>query len=230
MSRHVPVTTENERPAWSGGLSDREYRWILEYLVDLNARQAALRCGLGRGNVKSATEIGSRFKRRLAATISEAIAEKSGIVGSAVLGELGAIAFSKITDYLKLEKGRLVLTVSDLNDLPDEAKAAIAKLRERMNEDGTVSIEVELHDKIPALKLLGSAAGAFVDRHEISGPNGGPVQFEDTAADVRARIKERLNALRKAQEAPPFAVIEPPLQRIAPPQAKEPPLVIDAEP
>jgi hypothetical protein len=34
------------------------------------------------------------------------MAERNGVTGAAVVGELGAIAFSNIKNYLKLENGR----------------------------------------------------------------------------------------------------------------------------
>jgi terminase small subunit-like protein len=151
------------------------------------------------------------------------------VTGAAVVNELGAIAFSKITDYLKIENGRLVLAVSNLNDLPDEAKAAIARLRERVNDDGSISIEVELHDKLVALDKLGKSIGLFKERHEVSGPNGGPVQLEDTVADIRQRIKDRLAKLAAAREAEVVAEFQPPPRRLAPPLQPMTAPVIDAE-
>jgi hypothetical protein len=63
---------------------------------------------------------------------------------------------------LNLQNKRLVLAVDDLDELPDEAKAAIAKLKERVNGDGSISIEVELHDKLVALDRLGKSIGFLV--------------------------------------------------------------------
>lgn len=227
MSRNVPVPTE-KAPAWASGLSDKEWRWVLEYLVDLNARQATLRCGFAKGNVKSATEIGSRFKRRLAANISAALAERSGITATAVVSELGAVAFSRITDFLKLENGRLVLTVSDLSELSEEAKAAIAKLRERVNDDGSVSIEVELHDKLGALDKLGKSIGLFKERAEVTHIRDYEAEAE-AAEDVRRRIDERLKQLRRALNAETVAEIEPPVARVALPIQPVAQPIIDAE-
>jgi phage terminase small subunit len=222
----IPVKTENT-PQWAAELTLRERRFVEEYIIDLNGRRAGVRAGLG--NPKSAGEIASRMRKKatVAAAISALMAERNGVTATAVVNELGAIAFSKITDYLRIENGRLVLAVADLNDLSDEAKSAIAKLRERINEDGSISIEVELHDKIPALNLLGKSVGVFVDRQEISGPNGGPIEVAE--ADPMDRINERLSSLRGAQEAEALAEFDSPVARIAPPQPERRGLVIDAQ-
>jgi phage terminase small subunit len=161
-----------------------------------------------------------RKKAAVAAAISALMAERSGVTSTAVVNELGAIAFSNITDYLKLENGRLVLAVADLNDLSDEAKAAIAKLRERVNHDGSISIEVELHDKISALDRLGKSIGLFKERSEVAH------RHEVELVDPLDRINARLEQLRKARAAEPFVEIEPPLQRhIAPPTTPAGPII-----
>jgi phage terminase small subunit len=117
-----PIPTE-AAPPWAADLSLRERRFVEEYIVDLNGRQAAIRAGLGK-SIKSATEMASRMRKNptVAAAISALMAERSGVTGAAVVGELGAIAFSRITDYLKLENKRLVLAVDDLNELTDERR------------------------------------------------------------------------------------------------------------
>jgi phage terminase small subunit len=220
----LPATTETA-PQWDAELTLREKRFVEEYIIDLNGRQAAIRAGLGK-SIKSATEMASRMRKKphVAAAISALMAERSGVTGAAVVGELGAIAFSRITSYLKLEKGRLVLAVADLNELPDEAKAAIARLRERVDPDtGLVSIDVELHDKLGALDKLGKTLGIFKERSEVAHTH--EIEF----VDPLDRIRERLNALRKAQEAEPIAEIQPPLERITAPQPERTGPVIDAD-
>jgi hypothetical protein len=141
-----------------------------------------------------------------------------------VVGELGAIAFSRISNYLKIQGGRLVMAVASLDELPEEAVAAIAKLKERVNDDGSISIEIELHDKLGALDRLGKSIGLFKEtdvnhRHK----------HEHEFVDPMARIKDRLNALRKAQQSGPVVEIDSPPHRIAPLSAERQPPVIDPQ-
>jgi phage terminase small subunit len=220
MSRHVPVPTE-DAPSWAADLSLRERAFVQEYIVDLNGRAAGVRAGLGK-NPKSAGEMAAklRAKPHVAAAISALMNEKHGIVGARVVAELGAIAYTRMTDFVRLDKGRLVLKVKDLDELPDEAKAAIAKLKERENDDGSISIEVELHDKLSALDKLGKSIGLFKE-HEVS------VLHTVKFVDPISRIKERLNALKRAREVGPISEIDSPPKRIAPPQPQ--PQTIDAQ-
>jgi phage terminase small subunit len=224
MYHNAPTKTDNGS-VWAADLSLRERRFVEEFIVDLNGRQAAIRAGLGK-SAKSASEMASRMRKKpaVAAAISALMAERNGVTGAAVVSEIGALAFSRITDFLKLENGRLVLAVASLDDLPDKAKAAIAKIKERVDPGtGLITIEVELWDKISALDKLGKTLGIFRQRAEVAHTH--EIEF----IDPLARIKERLNALRRSQEAGPVVEIQPPVERIAPPQPRSEPPVIDAQ-
>jgi phage terminase small subunit len=164
MGRHIPVKTA-ETPPWAAELTLKQRRFVEEFIVDLNGRAAGVRAGLG-SNPKSAGEIASKLRKipAVAAAISALMAEKHGVVGAAVVGELGAIAFSRISNYLKIQDGRLVLAVASLDDLPDEPVAAIAKLKERVNDDGSISIEVELQMRLSGKERQRSSWGRVVLR------------------------------------------------------------------
>jgi phage terminase small subunit len=211
----LPPATEST-PTWAADLSLRERRFVQEYVVDLNGRAAGVRAGLG-GNPKSAGEMAAklRAKPHVAAAISSLMNEQHGVAGARIISELGAIAYSRMSDIVQLdEKGRLVLKVKNLDELPDEAKAAIVKLKERHNEDGTITIEVELADKLVALTRLGQAVTLFKEadvnhrhKHEVE------------IVDPKARIMERLAALKKALDAEAPIEVEPPVRRPQLPRA-----------
>lgn len=76
-------------------LTEKQKRFCDEYLIDLNATQAAIRAGY---SVKNADKIGSELlgKTRVSETISRKIAERSkrtGINQDRVIQELARIAF-----------------------------------------------------------------------------------------------------------------------------------------
>jgi phage terminase small subunit len=225
----LPAAAPKAPPAWARDLSPVEMRFVQEYVIDLNGMQAALRAGLGgkNKNKKSAGSVAARIKKRahVASAITALLAEQSGVTASAIVGELGAIGFSRITDYLKLENGRLALAVDDLKDLPDEAAAAISKLRERVWDDGTITIEVELHDKVAALNMLAKATPFFKERGEIK--HSVEIEEDDPLDRIRARI-DQLIKNNQAFDAS-RGEIDAPVQRPAlPPAAKVGP-IIDAE-
>jgi phage terminase small subunit len=219
-----PPTTEST-PSWAAELSLRERAFVQEFIVDLNGRAAGVRAGLGK-NPKSAGEMAAKLRKKpaVAEAISILLTESAGLAGVNVVNEIAAVAHSRITDYLKLdESGRLVLTVKNLDDLPDQAKAAISKLKQRVLEDGTLITEVELHPKMEALDRLARVLGIYrPERFEADH------HHEHEFIDPISRIKERLIALKRAREAGPILEIDLPARRIAPPQPERSAPVIDA--
>lgn len=61
--------------------------------------------------------------------------------------------------------------VKDTRDLSPSARRLYAGVK--VTKDG---LEVKMHDKAAALVNVGKHLGMFTDRHEFSGPDGGPIQ------------------------------------------------------
>ena len=106
-------------------LTPKQARFCEEYLVDLNATQAAIRAGY---SVESAGSIGSEnlSKPEIRARIETAMAERSkrtGINADRVLRELGRIAFVNPKDVLDLQ------TAEVKPDTSDDDLAAIAGMK-----------------------------------------------------------------------------------------------------
>jgi phage terminase small subunit len=223
----LPPNTEST-PEWAEELSDKERRFVEAYVISLNGKEAAIAAGMGR-NPKSASEMASKLRKkpRVAEAISKLMNQRSGMAGVSVVNEIAAIAYSRITDYLKLdENGRAVLTVKNLEDLPEQARAAICKLKQRVLEDGTIITEVELHPKMEALDRLGRVHGIYrPERFEAEH------HHEHELVDPMKRIQERLAALRRNLDAEPVAEIDGPPKRtsIAPPRPEPQAPVIDIE-
>ena len=140
-----------------------------EYLVDLNATQAAIRAGY---SVASAGSIGNELltKPEVRARIDKAMAERSkrtGINADRVLQELGKIAFVNAADVINMNDA----TVIDDADRDDTAAIASVKVKIIPGEDGDgVEREVRLADKLKALELCGRHLGMFKDNPEGNAP------------------------------------------------------------
>lgn len=137
-------------------LTEKQKRFVAEYLVDLNATQAAIRAGYSK---KNADKIGHELlgKTRVSDAIQEAMNERSSrteITQDMVLRELAAIGFSKATDYVNIQDG--VVRLKDTDGMTDAQKSAIASI-----EDGKYGAKVRLHDKVRALEKLGEHLGMF---------------------------------------------------------------------
>ena len=79
----------------------------------------------------------------------------------AVRQELEAVAAGQITDVVswhKNEYGRDVVTVVSSDQLSERAKRAIKKIKVTPTELGN-QIEIEMHDKLSALRILARAEG-----------------------------------------------------------------------
>ncbi len=137
-------------------MTKKQKRFVEEYLVDLNATQAAIRAGYKPGTAYS---IGSENlkKPEIKAAIDKAMAERSrrtGVNQDRILLELARIGFAKITDVVDLKTGKIKDCVSE-DDL-----ACIQSLKIKPGEFGTER-EIKMYDKKSALVELGKHLGMF---------------------------------------------------------------------
>lgn len=137
-------------------LTEKQKRFVAEYLVDLNATQAAIRAGYSK---KNADKIGHELlgKTRVSDAIQEAMNERSSrteITQDMVIRELAAIGFSKATDYVRIQDG--IVLIKDTDGLTDAQKTAISSI-----EDGKYGVKIRLHDKVRALEKIGEHLGMF---------------------------------------------------------------------
>src|SRR5215213_1985099 len=108
---HGSRRPQREDAAPLHGLTARQARFVEEYLVDLNATQAAIRAGY---SARTANEQASRLLANVsvAAAISEALAaraERTQITADQVVEELAAIGFAKLGDYAEWGPERFAL-------------------------------------------------------------------------------------------------------------------------
>lgn len=163
-------------------LSPKQNQFIAEYLVDLNATQAAIRAGY---SGKTAEKIGSENLRKpeIRRAIDEALARRAARVEvrqDDVLRELLRIMSCDIAGAFD-EKGRL----RPLKDIPEDVRRVIAGVKVKQlfepGEEGLYHsgdlLEVKFWDKTKALELAGKHLKLWVEKQEISGPNNQPVSI-----------------------------------------------------
>ena len=145
-------------------MTKKQKKFVEEYLIDLNATQAAIRAGY---SPETAGSIGAENlkKPEIKSRIDKAMAERSrrtGINQDRVLQELARIGFAKITDIVDPE------TAEIRTDASDDDLACIQSIKIKPNEFGTER-EVKLYDKKSALVDLGKHLGLFKDKVELTG-------------------------------------------------------------
>ena len=149
-------------------MTPKQKAFVDEYLIDLNATQAAIRAGY---SSKNADKIGHELlgKTRVSESISQAMAERSrrtGISQDRVIRELAKIAFVNASDVIDPE---------DASVLVDAAREDLAciqsvKVKQMTGEKGDMTErEVKLADKLRALELLGKHLGMWTDKLELEG-------------------------------------------------------------
>ncbi|MEK4473335.1 terminase small subunit [Paenibacillus sp. FSL R7-0048] len=161
-------------------LTDKQQKFVDEYLIDLNATQAAIRAGY---SVKTAKEIGAEnlSKPHIRARIDERLAvlsRRTGINQERIMRELARIAFLNAPDVVNFSDA----TIRD--DASEDDTAAIASVKVKtipgQDSDG-VEREIKFADKIKALELLGKRYGMWVDK-QITGEIGVQI-IDDIGSD-----------------------------------------------
>lgn len=202
---------------WESELTAKQRQFVREYLIDLNATQAAIRAGYSQD---TASAIGAENLRKpnLKAAIDAAMkirGERTEITADRVLKELAKIGFADIRKAIKWQ-GTLVteednpdggdtlviknvvtnnVTLISSDDIDDETAAAISEISQ--NTSG--GIKLKLHDKRAALVDIGKHLGMFTDKIEHSGPNGGPIEMQDITPERRKAAIATILA-RKAKD------------------------------
>lgn len=155
-------------------LTPKQARFVDEYLIDLNATQAAIRAGY---SAKRADAIGHENLRKpeIADAISErmkARSERTEITQDRVLAELAKIAFA---DQRKVMTwGPDGVRLRDSVELTDDEAAIVSEVSETTSKDGG-SLKLKTHDKVGALKLLGDHLGMWKQKIEHTGKDGAPL-------------------------------------------------------
>ena len=143
-------------------MTDKQARFCEEYMIDLNATQAAIRAGY---SPKTAQEQSARLlsnvmvQNRLAQLQAEQ-SRRTGVSADRVVRELAKIAFANASGLIDPETASVKLDASR-DDL-----AAIQSIKVKsFGEDG-LEHEVKLADKLRALDLLGKHLGMYKDASE----------------------------------------------------------------
>lgn len=171
----------------SDGLTNKQRRFIDEYLVDFNATQAAIRCGY---SSKTAGVIGCENLKK--PNIAEAIKKKieeNAMSAEEIILRLSDIARGNISDLMSLstmgyhfklttedEEGNLI--PNPKNKLIKRIKQKVTTITGKDEEKEIIETDLELLDQQAALNTLAKYRGLLIDRHELTGRDGGAIPIE----------------------------------------------------
>ena len=143
-------------------LTDKQRKFCEEYLIDLNATQAAIRAGYSEN---SANEIASQNLAKLniqeyLSKRQKELSEATGITQKKVIEEYAKIAFVDIREVFGPDN-----VLFDVRQIDDSTAAAISSVEVDEMKMGGITIgntkKIKFHDKIRALEALGKHLGIF---------------------------------------------------------------------
>lgn len=137
-------------------LTPKQQRFVDEYLIDLNATQAAIRAGYSE---KTAGQIGEQNLKKL--EIQEAIQQ----------------AMNERQQRTQIDQDYVINTIVDTIERCKQAKPVVDKSGEPVyieNADGEIvpAYKFDAGNVLKGAELLGKHLGMFVDRKEITGKDG----------------------------------------------------------
>lgn len=159
-------------------MTPKQDQFVREYLIDLNATQAAIRAGF---SAATAYSQGQRLLKNveIAAAIQaeqDKRAERTAVTADRVLVELALIGFANMRDYLSItSEGEPFINLSTLSR---EQAAAISEVTVEDFKDGRGEdardvrrVKFKLVDKRAALVDMGRHLGMFTDKveHTVAG-------------------------------------------------------------
>jgi phage terminase small subunit len=169
-------------------LTPKQKRFVEEYLIDLNATQAAIRAAYSK---KNADKIGHELlgKTRVSEAIKEAMdkrSQRTEITQDRVLQELAKVGFADIKNFLSFNtalttvgydnKGGRIVDYVHVVQLKDSDEIDGTVVSEVSLKDG--QLKFKLHDKMKALQDIGRHLGMFKDKVEHSGETSLTVVFD----------------------------------------------------
>lgn len=174
---------------------ERQIRFVEEYLKDLNATQAAIRAGYSE---KTARSQGARLLTNvdIQNAIKEAKTERqerAKIDADYVLKRLVEIDQMDVLDIMDEN-----LNMKPLKEWPKIWRQYINNVESIELSDGEGWLKkIKWPDKVKNLELIGKhvSVGAFKEKVEHTGANGGPIETINSHTTVESYLKAREQVL-----------------------------------
>jgi phage terminase small subunit len=149
-------------------LTQKQTRFVEEYLVDCNATQAAIRAGY---SPKGASVRGSELlaNRKVSEKVSKCRrvqSERTGVTADRVVSELASIGFSNPGKFIKFLDGTAVL---DFSKMTEEDSKSVAEIQQEVYYEKASlgagrmvrKTRIKFHNKLPALEALAKHTGVY---------------------------------------------------------------------
>lgn len=161
-------------------LTDKQDMFCREYLIDLNATQAAIRAGYSE---KTANRIGPEnlsklvVQNRIQELKNERI-ERTNTEQDKTVDELKKVAFSDYLDIID-HVGGMVVGYKSIDEIPKNLRACIASVAPSPN-----GIQIKFHDKMKALDMLMRHEGKYKEDNSQSQVNTINIKIESSGVKL----------------------------------------------
>ena len=141
----------------------KQQRFVEEYVIDLNGKQAAIRAGYEPANADAQASYMLTLPKvkQEVDRLTEKKALKAGIKADRVVKELALIAFANMKDYARWNNQK-VRFLSSLHT-PYEEGVVVSEVSSSQNKYGC-AVKIKLHDKVSALEKLGKHLGLWKEK------------------------------------------------------------------
>ncbi len=113
-----------------------------------------------------------------------------------VIDEFINLSKLNIGDYIKWENKKV--TIKSSSDLSTEELGRVSEITQTRDKTGSVTVNIKFYDKDKNLERAAKVLGLYVNRHELSGPDEGPIQL------AAIPVEQRLIAEKYAKEVADF--------------------------
>ena len=157
--------------------TDLQRQFVKHYISTLNATEAAARAGY-KGKRHTHAVIGSENLRKpeIKAAVDAGLEAHGKISENELLTRLSKIAAGDISDYLEYHTIKRATNQGKLYDVEimrfnlEKFKAdGLGMLIKRIKNLSNGGVDIEFHDPVKALELLGRHYSSFVDRVDVEG-------------------------------------------------------------
>ncbi len=146
-------------------LTEKQKRFVEEYLGCFNATQAAIKAGYAESYAgrQAYALLQNPFVQEYLRERQADLARRTNVTQEKIINELAAIAFFDMTSTVEISvvDDTAVILHKPTSELDEKERKAIASIKRGKN-----GIEVKAHDKIAALKLLGEHLGIFKPKED----------------------------------------------------------------
>lgn len=181
------ATTPKPQDAAGEDTPDRRKAFALEYIIDLNGAQAAIRAGYSPRTAKSQAHR-LLTKDDVQAWIQEGFAARSKrteITADRVVQEMAKIGFASMRQFISIDAdGQPQINLTDTEADALDALSEVSTETVLEGEDGTRvrKTKIKLHDKLRALQALAEHTGVY-DKRDKNQANA----LANAFADIWAR-------------------------------------------